>query len=153
METKLKAVYVTFDLWREPEMETVTEETELERDGVRTNLRDGRQTSGETCFSSLGSSHFFFWRWPTAVEGSTAFWLAVEDSVSKSGWLWLFMLIEIHGLWLWKMFNTWETNLVNPFRMASSRNKYNLRDYVEYLCHYPFSQVCWSVLAGETPLT
>lgn len=107
VETKLKAVYVTFDLWREPEMETVTEETELERDGVRTNLRDRRQTFGKTCFSSQGSSHCFFWRWPTAVEGSAAFWLN-EATLSKSDWLWLFMFIEILGLWLLKIFDTWE---------------------------------------------
>lgn len=67
VETQLKAVYVTFDLWWEPGMETETEETELERDRVRRNLRDRRQTFGETCFSSQGSSHFVFWRWPTAV--------------------------------------------------------------------------------------
>lgn len=72
METKLKAVYVTFDLRREPGRETESEETELERDGVRTTLRDRRQTFGETCFSSQASSHFFSWRWPTAVQGPAA---------------------------------------------------------------------------------
>lgn len=146
VETKLKAVYVTFDLRREPGRETESEETELERDGVRTTLRDKRQTFGETCFSSQGSSHFFSWRWPTAVQGPAAVWLN-EDTVSQSAWFWPLMLIEILELWLWRMFNTLETNLVNPFCMASLGNVYKLWDYVQCLSHYPFSQVCTSALA------
>lgn len=44
------------------------------------------------------------------------------------------MLLEILGQWLWKMFITGETDLVNPFCIAFFRNIYNLRDYVEYIC-------------------